>query len=589
MEKLPKRPKVAVGICVVTAPWILNGSTALYLTMQYYRSLSFFWINTNKCVILQTAWPPVGPFASLRIVEAGREMKDRSSESLRSQTVSGRRTSKSTLLMEKLPKKPEVAVGICVLIALYLANGEEARFVCHLLTCVPAALLNVWMLWNGENPEQVNFMLLYWAIQGVLVVADSVLCDIVCYYVIKFAFLTAMLVYAFCLDSEECRRIPLEPHYTEQSRRSLLSETVHDRNMNTIICNKCTKSSEVSAASTAKSTGLNPPGSSQSSLLSETIDNLSKNVLIPNKRTKSSEVSAASTAKTPPPNASETKSQCSTARNLTMTLGKSTRSSKEAPNNNLITTPGDTLTFVLPNRQQCVLYISNNSGRCIMWATKTNSRKRIAASPSYGVLPAGSAIKVAVDLLGSSPSTKEDRLSIDYIFVDDVYGVVQQFDQKLFLDEKVGRERKNFVMRTISLILLLSTILAAIYALGVGRTQSAGVRGTLMCNDRPAAHVKVKLYDDDRGIDADDLMAEGKSDSQGKFELKGHTSEFTPIDPKLNVYHDCNDGVTPCQRKITIMLPDSYITDGKVPQRVYDAGVIQLAGKFPGETRDCLN
>ncbi|KAK0408746.1 hypothetical protein QR680_004133 [Steinernema hermaphroditum] len=433
MEKLPKRPKVAVGICVVTAPWILNGSTALYLTMQYYRSLSFFWINTNKCVILQTAWPPVGPFASLRIVEAGREMKDRSSESLRSQTVSGRRTSKSTLLMEKLPKKPEVAVGICVLIALYLANGEEARFVCHLLTCVPAALLNVWMLWNGENPEQVNFMLLYWAIQ----------------------------------DSEECRRIPLEPHYTEQSRRSLLSETVHDRNMNTIICNKCTKSSEVSAASTAKSTGLNPPGSSQSSLLSETIDNLSKNVLIPNKRTKSSEVSAASTAKTPPPNASETKSQCSTARvctssglvestsspsattmNLTMTLGKSTRSSKEAPNNNLITTPGDTLTFVLPNRQQCVLYISNNSGRCIMWATKTNSRKRIAASPSYGVLPAGSAvqIKVAVDLLGSSPSTKEDRLSIDYIFVDDVYGVVQQFDQKLFLDEKVGRERKNFVV-----------------------------------------------------------------------------------------------------------------------------------------------
>ncbi|KAK0408748.1 hypothetical protein QR680_004133 [Steinernema hermaphroditum] len=394
-------------------------------------------------------------------------MKDRSSESLRSQTVSGRRTSKSTLLMEKLPKKPEVAVGICVLIALYLANGEEARFVCHLLTCVPAALLNVWMLWNGENPEQVNFMLLYWAIQGVLVVADSVLCDIVCYYVIKFAFLTAMLVYAFCLDSEECRRIPLEPHYTEQSRRSLLSETVHDRNMNTIICNKCTKSSEVSAASTAKSTGLNPPGSSQSSLLSETIDNLSKNVLIPNKRTKSSEVSAASTAKTPPPNASETKSQCSTARvctssglvestsspsattmNLTMTLGKSTRSSKEAPNNNLITTPGDTLTFVLPNRQQCVLYISNNSGRCIMWATKTNSRKRIAASPSYGVLPAGSAvqIKVAVDLLGSSPSTKEDRLSIDYIFVDDVYGVVQQFDQKLFLDEKVGRERKNFVV-----------------------------------------------------------------------------------------------------------------------------------------------
>uniref|UniRef100_A0A1I7Z656 Transthyretin-like family protein n=1 Tax=Steinernema glaseri TaxID=37863 RepID=A0A1I7Z656_9BILA len=141
-------------------------------------------------------------------------------------------------------------------------------------------------------------------------------------------------------------------------------------------------------------------------------------------------------------------------------------------------------------------------------------------------------------------------------------------------------------MKVFFLLLLLA---ASACAVGIGRTQSAGVRGTLMCNDRPAANVKVKLYDDDRGVDPDDLMAEGKSDSQGKFEIKGHTSEFTPIDPKLNVYHDCNDGVTPCQRKITILIPDSYITDGKVPQRLYDAGTIQLAGKFPGETRDCLN
>ncbi|VDM34781.1 unnamed protein product [Toxocara canis] len=39
-------------------------------------------------------------------------------------------------------------------------------------------------------------------------------------------------------------------------------------------------------------------------------------------------------------------------------------------------------------------------------------------------------------------------------------------------------------------------------------------------------------------------MAEGKSDSQGNFELKGHTDEFTTIDPKLNVYHDCEDALT---------------------------------------------
>uniref|UniRef100_A0A915C4C6 Transthyretin-like family protein n=1 Tax=Parascaris univalens TaxID=6257 RepID=A0A915C4C6_PARUN len=123
----------------------------------------------------------------------------------------------------------------------------------------------------------------------------------------------------------------------------------------------------------------------------------------------------------------------------------------------------------------------------------------------------------------------------------------------------------------------------------VGRTQSAGVKGVLKCNGKPAANVKVKLYDDDRGIDADDLMAEGKSDQQGSFELKGHTDEFTTIDPKLNVYHDCEDGLKPCQRKITIVIPDSYVSSGKTPKKIYDAGTIELAGKFKGEERDCLN
>ncbi|TKR71946.1 hypothetical protein L596_019474 [Steinernema carpocapsae] len=125
--------------------------------------------------------------------------------------------------------------------------------------------------------------------------------------------------------------------------------------------------------------------------------------------------------------------------------------------------------------------------------------------------------------------------------------------------------------------------------MGIGRTQAAGVRGILMCNDRPAANVKVKLYDDDRGIGLDDLMASGKTDMQGRFELQGHETEITDIDPKLNIYHDCEDGTKPCQRKFSIMIPDSYIAPGKVPKRIYDAGTIQLAGKFKGESRDCLN
>ena len=43
------------------------------------------------------------------------------------------------------------------------------------------------------------------------------------------------------------------------------------------------------------------------------------------------------------------------------------------------------------------------------------------------------------------------------------------------------------------------------------------------------------------GIDTDDLLDEGTTDSSGHFELSGSTTEITSIDPKLNIYHDCND------------------------------------------------
>uniref|UniRef100_A0A914RVR0 Transthyretin-like protein 5 n=1 Tax=Parascaris equorum TaxID=6256 RepID=A0A914RVR0_PAREQ len=82
----------------------------------------------------------------------------------------------------------------------------------------------------------------------------------------------------------------------------------------------------------------------------------------------------------------------------------------------------------------------------------------------------------------------------------------------------------------------------------------------------------------------DDLMGETKSDSNGRFEVSGSNAEFTTIDPKINIYHDCNDGWKPCQRRITIMIPDGFVTDGSIPRKIYDAGTIELAGKFSGET-----
>ncbi|VDN50471.1 unnamed protein product [Dracunculus medinensis] len=123
----------------------------------------------------------------------------------------------------------------------------------------------------------------------------------------------------------------------------------------------------------------------------------------------------------------------------------------------------------------------------------------------------------------------------------------------------------------------------------VGRTQSTAVQGTLTCNGRPLKNVLVKLYDNDRGIGFDDFMGETTSDEKGFFYVSGSNAEISDIDPKFNIYHDCNDWYWPCQRKISIMIPDDYITVGDVPKKTYNSGIIELAGEFSGETRDCIH
>ncbi|ETN68286.1 Transthyretin-like family protein [Necator americanus] len=90
--------------------------------------------------------------------------------------------------------------------------------------------------------------------------------------------------------------------------------------------------------------------------------------------------------------------------------------------------------------------------------------------------------------------------------------------------------------------------------------QNYRVRGTLLCGKTPAKDVKVKLVDDDFGPDPDDELDSGYTDANGFFELAGFTTERTTIDPHLKFYHDCNDGITPCQRRWKFELPSHYIT-----------------------------
>lgn len=96
-----------------------------------------------------------------------------------------------------------------------------------------------------------------------------------------------------------------------------------------------------------------------------------------------------------------------------------------------------------------------------------------------------------------------------------------------------------------------------------------------MCNDKPAGHVKVKMYDSDscelphlhfcthqHDFDrpnneyfhffieifnqftvSDDLLDHGETNMDGSFSLRGTDNEVTGLDPKVNIYHDCDDGI----------------------------------------------
>uniref|UniRef100_A0A914LF48 Uncharacterized protein n=1 Tax=Meloidogyne incognita TaxID=6306 RepID=A0A914LF48_MELIC len=121
------------------------------------------------------------------------------------------------------------------------------------------------------------------------------------------------------------------------------------------------------------------------------------------------------------------------------------------------------------------------------------------------------------------------------------------------------------------------------------RTQSAGVRGTLMCGEKPLADTKIKLYDHDRGPDLDDLMATTKTDARGRFQLSGKTTELTTIDVQLRIFHDCDDGIMPCQRKVTFNIPDSFVTNGAVPSKFFNIGTINMQIVFENEARSCIN
>ncbi|KAL3993648.1 Transthyretin-like family protein [Acanthocheilonema viteae] len=120
------------------------------------------------------------------------------------------------------------------------------------------------------------------------------------------------------------------------------------------------------------------------------------------------------------------------------------------------------------------------------------------------------------------------------------------------------------------------------------RQQSVGVRGRLLCGNQSLPNTQIKLWNKNK-IGTDDQLAAMKTNADGSYELKGGIGAIFGLDVVLKIYHDCDDGIMPCQRKVVLGIPDDYVTRSNDVEQWFNAGILNMQFKFPNEERSCIN
>uniref|UniRef100_A0A915PW29 Transthyretin/hydroxyisourate hydrolase domain-containing protein n=1 Tax=Setaria digitata TaxID=48799 RepID=A0A915PW29_9BILA len=120
------------------------------------------------------------------------------------------------------------------------------------------------------------------------------------------------------------------------------------------------------------------------------------------------------------------------------------------------------------------------------------------------------------------------------------------------------------------------------------RQQFVGVRGQLICGNQNLSNTQVKLWNKNK-IGTDDQIAAMKTGADGTYELSGGIGSLFGMKVVLKIYHDCNDGIKPCQRKVVLGIPDNYVTRSSSVKKFFNAGILNMETVFPDEERSCIN
>ncbi|KFD61784.1 hypothetical protein M514_26030 [Trichuris suis] len=117
------------------------------------------------------------------------------------------------------------------------------------------------------------------------------------------------------------------------------------------------------------------------------------------------------------------------------------------------------------------------------------------------------------------------------------------------------------------------------------RSSRSGSQLTVMASERLKGKVLLRLLSD---VLSDDVMDKKTTSANGEFLLDGTEDETTKIDPVLKIYHDCDDGWKPCQRRWSIVIPDKYISKpGDKNPVTFNLGTVNLEGRI-SEDRNCV-
>jgi len=115
-----------------------------------------------------------------------------------------------------------------------------------------------------------------------------------------------------------------------------------------------------------------------------------------------------------------------------------------------------------------------------------------------------------------------------------------------------------------------------------------GVRGRLFCGSQPLNNTQVKLWNKNT-LGTDDQLAAVKTDTNGNYQIEGGVGGLLPLNVHLKFYHDCNDGIKPCQRKVDLAIPSDYVTRSDQVTKWFEAATMNMEFVFPDEERSCIN